>query len=745
MKQLYFLFFFVFGVCAYSQNPDDIVYIPDANFKAILINATEFGVNQRASTEIPDIHGGVNSYDVIDVNGDGEIQYSEAQAIKYLQFYDEGISSLEGINSFNNLMVLAYEGNNIVSLELNNFADLFMLGIHWSPLNAISLVNCPNIRFLGLSNNQLTTLDLTNLTYLRELLCNFNQLTYLDISNLNELNYIECNNNNLSHLDITGSNNIEFLNCNYNQLTSLDVSHLDKLIELECGGNPIISLNIKNGIDEEYVYFYPNTTLRYICVDEFQLTSIEEKAQYLDYCTVSTYCSFTPGGKYFTIAGSNRYDFNMNGCDTNDVKVPNLKFNITDGTISGTIISDIDGDYSIPVLDGTHTITPILENPNYFTVSPASITVDFPATTSPFNQDFCITPNGIHHDLEITIAPITPVRPGFYATFKLIYKNKGTQVQSGSVQFNFDDALMDFVSSTPNTYNQTLNNIYMSYTNLLPTETREMTVVMNINSPMETPAVNGDDQLGFYAIISPFEQDENYDDNHSQIKVVVVNSFDPNDKTCLEGVTITPSMVGQYVHYVIRFENTGTFAAENIVVADFIDETKFDISSLITQHSSHNFFTRINGNKVEFIFEGINLPFDDANNDGYVAFKIKTKPTLVLGDTFTNSASIYFDYNFPIITDPASTTVAELNTNDFNFGNYFTLFPNPVKDILNFEVKNEIGVKSISIYNTLGQIVMAITNVDNLKHIDVSSLTSGSYFLKVYSNKGSSSSKFIKQ
>ena len=40
------------------------------------------------------------------------------------------------------------------------------------------------------------------------------------------------------------------------------------------------------------------------------------------------------------------------------------------------------------------------------------------------------------------------------------------------------------------------------------------------------------------------------------------------------------------------------------------------------------------------------------------------------------------------------------------------MYPNPAKDVLNFEVKNEIGVKSVSVYNTLGQIVMAITNVD---------------------------------
>ena len=118
---------------------------------------------------------------------------------------------------------------------------------------------------------------------------------------------------------------------------------------------------------------------------------------------------------------------------------------------------------------------------------------------------------------------------------------------------------------------------------------------------------------------------------------------------------------------------------------------------------------------------------------------------MVLGNTFTNSASIYFDYNFPIITDPATTTVAALSNQDFDFGTYFTLYPNPAKDILNFEVKNKIGVKSVSVYNALGQIVIAITNVDNLKDIDVSSLTAGSYFVKVYTDKGNAVSKFIKQ
>jgi hypothetical protein len=256
--------------------------------------------------------------------------------------------------------------------------------------------------------------------------------------------------------------------------------------------------------------------------------------------------------------------------------------------------------------------------------------------------------------------------------------------------------------------------------------------------------VNNGDQLEFTAIINPLANDEIVADNTSSLKQIVVGSYDPNDKTCLEGTTITPSMVGNYVHYVIRFENTGTFAAQNIVVKDMIDTTKFDIASLIPQSSSHPFVTRItNTNQVEFIFENINLPFNDATNDGYVAFKIKTLPSLVLGDTFTNSAGIYFDYNFPIVTNTTTTTVATLGNQDFEFGSVFTLSPVPAKDSLTISTKQYVVVTSVSIYNTLGQLVQAHTNPNET--IDVSGLQSGSYFVRITSDKGSATGKFLKE
>ncbi len=69
----------------------------------------------------------------------------------------------------------------------------------------------------------------------------------------------------------------------------------------------------------------------------------------------------------------------------------------------------------------------------------------------------------------------------------------------------------------------------------------------------------------------------------------VVNSFDPNDKTCLEGATIPPSAVGKYVHYMIRFENKGTAEAQNVVVKDMIDTENLILSSLVSNPRKSSF------------------------------------------------------------------------------------------------------------------------------------------------------------
>ncbi|MBA4155272.1 T9SS type A sorting domain-containing protein, partial [Flavobacterium sp.] len=582
---------------------------------------------------------------------------------------------------------------------------------------------------------------------LEQLRCANNLITSLDVSGFNLLYDLDCSSNQINYLNVTGCHQMYTFSCGGNQLTTLDVSDCYQLFQFECTYNDIQYLNLKNGNNQSsFYYYFNNNPIMYVCANENDVNSIRS---YMDDFNISghvnSYCSFVPGGEFFTIQGNSKLDLSSNGCDENDINFPNMKFSITNGTISGSIISNTSGDYSIPVQAGSHTLTPVFENPTYFNVSPANFAVTFPAQTSPFTQNFCITSNGTHQDVEVVIVPLNVAIPGFDTSYKLVYKNKGNTTVSGSISFTFMDNVMDFVSSNPIQSMVEPNILNWNYSNLQPFETREIEVVFNLNSPQETPALNGGEILEFIAIIDPLSGDSMPSDNASTLNQEVDNSFDPNDKTCLEGSVVSTELIGQYVHYVIRFENTGTFFAQNVVVKDEIDLSKFDLNSLIVLSASHQQWTRINDNKVEFIFENIELPFPPSEERyGYIAFKIKLKNNLAVGDTFSNFASIYFDYNFPIITEPATTAIEALSNPDFEFSSFVKLYPNPASSVVTIESQT-INLKSVEIFNSLGQLLQAIPNENNQLNIDVSSLLTGTYFVKVHSDKGVGISKFVKQ
>ena len=201
---------------------------------------------------------------------------------------------------------------------------------------------------------------------------------------------------------------------------------------------------------------------------------------------------------------------------------------------------------------------------------------------------------------------------------------------------------------------------------------------------MDDPPVNNDDILKFVARINVNEIDDNLANNIFELNSIAVGSLDPNDLTCLEGDYIRIEHVGKSLHYLCRFENVGTFNAQNVVIKHELDPQIFDVNTVEILDVSHKSWSRMkNSNTLEFIFENINLPFDTLNNKGYVLYKINTRADLQHRDTIRNAANIYFDFNFPIMTNVAKTVVG-FPTSTKNIDNYTTseLFPNPTNDIL---------------------------------------------------------------
>jgi len=58
----------------------------------------------------------------------------------------------------------------------------------------------------------------------------------------------------------------------------------------------------------------------------------------------------------------------------------------------------------------------------------------------------------------------------------------------------------------------------------------------------------------------------------------VIGAFDPNDINVLEGSEILYEEADNYLHYVIRFQNTGNAEAINVRVENLLDE-RLDWSS----------------------------------------------------------------------------------------------------------------------------------------------------------------------
>ncbi len=175
-------------------------------------------------------------------------------------------------------------------------------------------------------------------------------------------------------------------------------------------------LFIKNGSNESVNFDFCGA-LEFVCADESQINSIY--AYFIDInlnnqAVVNSYCSFMPGGNYNTITGNIRLDANNNGCDAGDINLNNIRVNINDGTNSGASFLNTAGNYSFYTQVGSFDITPSIDNPTWFNILPVTATIPFADNNNnTATQDFCISANGFHPDVEVVISPSLFCTPRF--------------------------------------------------------------------------------------------------------------------------------------------------------------------------------------------------------------------------------------------------------------------------------------------------------------------------------------------
>ncbi|WP_166426924.1 T9SS type A sorting domain-containing protein [Flavobacterium psychrotolerans] len=86
-----------------------------------------------------------------------------------------------------------------------------------------------------------------------------------------------------------------------------------------------------------------------------------------------------------------------------------------------------------------------------------------------------------------------------------------------------------------------------------------------------------------------------------------------------------------------------------------------------------------------------------------------------------------------------------LTNESFSKNDKIVIFPNPTKEILNISIDDIPEIPSITIYNTLGQIIEIVPHSQDLKSLDISLLKSGNYFIQIAYDKGIITKKFTKE
>ena len=611
--------------------------------------------------------------------------------------------------------------------------------------NNVLLFGC----FSGSLTLGLTTLTSgTYTTYLTEIDNSGSFLWAKKYGNYETQFYTATRNNN--HLFFTGltssfytSNQFDTLNLTY--ATSLPVANtysaICYILETDLNGNPLKgacyslnfpTLNTENMACTDSKTYLTGNALGIAAFGGYVIQSVPVNSS--NYVAV-----FTDSANI--VSGQTYYDFNSNNIfDGSDINC-STKLTLTKG--GNAITTIVNGPYQVGAGTGTYTST-ITDAPLYYTYTPSSYTSTFLTLTNQIDSlnDFAFQPIANQNDLVVDLV-LGQLNPGFSGVAYATVSNIGTTAKSGSMNVTINHPDITITASTPAATSIVGNIATLSY-NLNPAQhityllEYDVATTAQINSPVigSASAPDGTDLTSI--------------NNFDTIHTVITGSYDPNSKEVYPRGNIAPQFIadGTPLEYTIHFQNTGNDTAFTVVLTDTISN-KLNLSTFQLVSSSHPVIVDFYENEVWFRFNHINL-VDSTTNEpfshGFVKYKITPKSSCVLGDEIKNTAYIYFDFNTAIITNTASTLIANPSgVDEIDRNKNSSVFPNPVNGKFT-TVKSKNPISSIEIYDAYGRKLQTINANRSLEiKVATDNLSSGVYFVKIYCGEGIYTEKLVIQ
>lgn len=662
----------------------------------------------------------------------------------YLEFENNGsLSSLDGLEE------LEYIGEyleliNCTSLvqmdalmNLNHIGGLVKISGNTALESLKGLSSINNTKELSItSNHSLEDLNgLETLTKVKKLSISYNK----GLKHIQALRSLErVTDGNLAFFDnellrnLQGLENLQLVNGglfisdneNLESITALNSLDLTDLTGLFVKSNRKLRYCNAPGICE-YIASAPNG----LVTIEGNASGCDNAIEILRYCTESL-----P-----TVTGKVFIDQNCNSIqDTLDTVVPEVLL-LESSTDMPFAITDSSGNYVRGLAFDT-TAQYKLRSLNYFTVEPTQYAIMTADTIALYDSlDFSLCPIETIRDLNADLISLNPPRPGFVHEYELCIKNTGTTPETANISFSFtgeDNALwIDslFVDG------EKMSAASANWTSVSIAPFARSCFSINVYL-VPDESILGQPLLPKATIDLVGNQDTHPTDNVDSLNLVIVGSYDPNDKRVSIDSLNFAKVDGQlYLEYTIRFQNTGTFMAEFIEVTDTINEA-FDMTSFTMLSSSHNYQLKFKADGLlSWFFPDIFLPpvsENELGSNGYIKFGIKTKPGLKLADILSNKAFIYFDFNSPIITNEATTqffTITSLSSipNTFNA----KIFPNPAKNYFTVEIDNLIGEQKIEfqLFSSDGKLIeqRSIPSSTDRFTVPISHLPPGIYLVQL--------------
>lgn len=408
--------------------------------------------------------------------------------------------------------------------------------------------------------------------------------------------------------------------------------------------------------------------------------------------------------------------------------------------------TDQNGDYTIYSTEMNNTVSPSTFYLNgYLPVcpSPSVLNVNFSnLCDTSFNNDFGFYINPGYFDLRIA-TNVGSANPGFTKTYMLFAYNNSLTYQNATIRLTYDPLLQYTSSTFGGIHNSSQHIVEWTVYNMIPSQYCNSGNILAYFYVPTTVSIT--DTLCTTMEILPIVGDAYPSNNTISFCQPVTGSFDPNSKDVIprgygsEGYITTSDSV---LNYTVHFQNTGNDTAFTVIVIDTLSQF-LNISSIVPGASSHPYTFNLSEHGIlTFRFDHILLPdsnVNEAGSNGFFNYTVNLKPNLPVGTVIENKASIFFDFNLPIVTNYTKNTIASpLKINEIISNSKVEVYPNPFKDKTTFEIKSENSKLpyKLEVYNILGKKVRSIDNINsNTFKFSSDDLESGIYLYKVLSSE----------